>query len=52
VLPDDSPVRGEIRLANIRSLDLFARVIRYAGCKAPARVASEVREKLGMLIAI
>jgi len=52
VLSEDSPIRGEILLANIRSLDLHARVIRFAGFKVSVHVASKVRKKLGALIAI
>jgi mRNA interferase MazF len=52
VLPDDSPIQGEILLSNIRSVDMRARVVRYAGHNIPSRSARAVREKLEALITI
>src|SRR5208283_4566344 len=39
VLPDDSPIAGEVLLSNIRSLDMRARKIRFAGYRIPKRTA-------------
>jgi mRNA interferase MazF len=52
VLPVDGPISGEVLLSNIRSLDMRARAIRFAGYKVAAATAREVREKLGALISI
>ena len=52
VLPRGSMIDGEILLSHIRSIDMLARPVRYAGAKIDAKTASAVREKLGALIAI
>jgi mRNA interferase MazF len=52
VLPDDSPIKGEILLSHIRSLDMLARTIRSTGYRIPERSARAVREKLAALIAV
>ena len=52
VLPDDSPVRGEILLSNLRSLDMRARTIRFAGYRIPERTAQAVRARLEALITV
>ena len=52
VLPDGSVIAGEILLNQIRSIDTLARPVRFAGSKIPPAIASRVREKLGLLIAI
>jgi mRNA interferase MazF len=52
VLPEDSPVRGEILLSNLRGLDMRARAIRFAGYRIPERTAQAVREKLEALITV
>ena len=52
VLPDDSPVRGGILLGNLRSLDMRARTIRFAGYRIPERTAQAVRAKLEALITV
>jgi mRNA interferase MazF len=52
VLPDDSPIQGEILLSQIRSVDMQARTIRSTGHRIPERSARAVREKLEPLIAI
>jgi mRNA interferase MazF len=52
VLPEDSPIAGEILLSNLRSLDMRARTIRFAGYRIPERTAQAVREKLEALITV
>jgi mRNA interferase MazF len=52
VLPPQFPIAGEILLSNIRSVDLFARTIRFSGHKVDANTAAAVREKLNTLIVI
>ena len=52
VLPDGLPLQGEILLSHIRSLDMLARPVRYAGAAVPAATAAMVREKLAALIPI
>jgi mRNA interferase MazF len=52
VLPEDSPIAGEILLSNLRSLDMRARAIRFAGCRIAEPTARAVREKLEALITI
>lgn len=51
VLAANSPVAGEILLNQIRSIDLLARPVRFAGNIAPEQ-EREVREKLDLLITI
>jgi mRNA interferase MazF len=52
VVPEGSPIAGEILLSNIRSLDASARAIRYAGANIPPKTAQLVRAKLAALITI
>jgi mRNA interferase MazF len=52
VLPDGLPIGGEILLSHVRSIDIRARPILYAGASVPAEIAQEVRAKLNVLIAI
>ncbi len=52
VLPEGSPISGEILVANIRSLDGLARPLRLIGAKVDEGVAREIRARLDALIAI
>ena len=52
VLPEGFPIKGEILLSHIRSIDIEARPIVYAGAKLTSPAAQAVREKLAVLIAI
>jgi mRNA interferase MazF len=52
VLPAGLPFAGEILLSHLRSVDIRARKILYAGAGIPADVAREVRAKLNLLISI
>ncbi len=52
VLPDGLPVAGEILISHVRSIDILARPIRYAGASVPARIANLVRAKLHSVISI
>lgn len=51
VLPHDAPVSGEILLHQIRSIDILARPLKFAG-RVSEEVAREVREKMGTLVGI
>ena len=51
VLPEGSPVAGEILLHQIRSVDILARPLKFAG-RVSEEVAGKVRERLGMLVGI
>ena len=51
VLPHGSPLSGEILLNQIRSIDILARPVKFAG-RVNDEVARDVRAKVGMLIAI
>src|SRR5215469_16312482 len=50
VLPPGLPISGEILTSHIRSIDMLARPIRYAGAAAPPEVAQLVRAKLNAFI--
>jgi mRNA interferase MazF len=52
VLPDDSPIRGEILTYQVRSIDTLARPIRFAGAAATPAVLFEVRAKLAALCGV
>jgi mRNA interferase MazF len=52
VLPEGLPIAGEILLSHLRSIDIQARRIRYAGAAIPAETAREVRARLDVLISI
>jgi mRNA interferase MazF len=52
VLPEGLPIAGEILLSHVRSIDIRARPILYAGAAVPAEIAQAVRAKLDLLIAI
>lgn len=52
ILPPGLPIGGEILTSHIRSIDIVARPIRYAGAAVPPEVAHLVRAKLNALITI
>jgi mRNA interferase MazF len=52
VLPENSPIKGEILLSHIRSVDMQARPIRSARHRISERSARAVREKLAAPITI
>lgn len=52
VLPPGLPVTGEVLLSHIRSIDTFARPVRYAGARVPPDVARLVRAKLESFMVI
>ena len=52
VLPPGLPVEGEILLSHIRSIDMLARSIRYAGASVPATTRSAVRARLESFITL
>jgi mRNA interferase MazF len=52
VLPPGLPVAGEILTSHIRSIDITARPIAYAGAAVTASVATEVRAKMAAFITI
>jgi mRNA interferase MazF len=52
VLPAGLSVSGEILTSHIRSIDIQARPVRYAGAAVPAETARLVREKLAAFIVI
>lgn len=51
VLPEGSPVAGEILLHQIRSVDALARPMKFIG-RIDGKTANAIREKLSLLIAI
>ena len=52
VLPPGLPVAGEILTSHIRSIDVAARPVRYAGAAVPAETALLVRAKLDAFLTI
>jgi mRNA interferase MazF len=52
VLPAGLPVSGEILTSHVRSIDMLARPISYAGAAVPAPTLDEVRGKLAALIGL
>jgi mRNA interferase MazF len=52
VLPPGLVVAGEILLSHIRSIDIVARPVAYAGGTVPRWLADEVRAKLDAIIRI
>lgn len=52
VLPKGLPIAGEILVSHIRSIDIEARPVRYAGGAVPADIAQLVRAKLNSFITI
>jgi mRNA interferase MazF len=52
ILPPDLPVAGEILLSHLRSIDIEARPVRYAGAAVSAETARLVRAKLETFLTI
>ena len=52
VLPADLPVRGEILISHLRSIDTQARPVRYAGAAVSVEIARLVRAKIDAITAI
>ena len=52
VLPDGLPITGEILTSHIRSIDLRARPVRYAGVAVATETAQLVRAMLDVVITI
>jgi mRNA interferase MazF len=52
VLPSDLPISGEILLSHIRSIDIRARPLRYAGGGVPPETTHLIRAKLDSFITI
>jgi mRNA interferase MazF len=52
VLPPNLPVSGEILTSHVRSIDVGARPVRYAGGAIPRETAQLVRAKLESFITI
>jgi mRNA interferase MazF len=52
VLPPNLPISGEILTSHIRSIDITARPIRYAGGAVPPETAQLVRAKLDSFLTI
>ncbi len=52
VLPAGLPVTGEILISHVRSIDILARPIRYAGATLTADLARQIRAKLASFITI
>lgn len=52
VLPAGLPIVGEVLTSHLRSIDIQARPIRYAGASVPADIAQLVRAKLDAFITI
>lgn len=52
VLPEGFPISGEILLSNLRSIDVDARLVRFAGASIPPETAEEVRAKLALMITV
>ena len=52
VLPADSPITGEILVAQVRSLDALARPVRFSGVRIAEGVLSDVRKNIAFLLGI
>lgn len=52
VLPEGLPVAGEILVGSLRSIDILARPITFAGAKVPDAIRAAVRERLALLITV
>ena len=49
VLPSGLPVAGEILTSHVRSIDVLARPLRYAGARVADATLAEARAKLAVL---
>lgn len=52
LLPPDLPIAGEILISHVRSIDIEARPVRYAGSAVSPETARLVRAKLDAFITI
>jgi mRNA interferase MazF len=52
VLPDGLPIKGEILIGHIRSIDMAARPCKFSGIRVPPETLVEIRAKLGVLAGI
>lgn len=52
VLPETSPLRGEILTSHVRSIDALARPVLDSGAKVAPELLAEVRAKLAFLCGI
>jgi mRNA interferase MazF len=52
VLPPGLPVAGEILISHVRSIDMLAGSVLYAGASIEPSLATEVRAKLTAFITI
>lgn len=52
VLPESLPISGEVLVSHVRSIDIEARPIRYAGGPVPDETAQLVRAKLDSFVTI
>jgi len=52
VLPAESPIKGEILVSQLRSLDALARPVRFSGVKVDGRVLADVKRKIAFLCEI
>jgi mRNA interferase MazF len=52
VLPPGLPVSGEILISHLRSIDIGARPVRFAGGAVPRQTAQLVRAKLDSFVTI
>jgi mRNA interferase MazF len=52
VLPPGLPVSGEVLISHLRSIDIGARPVRFAGSAIPRQTAQLVRAKLDSFVTI
>jgi mRNA interferase MazF len=52
VLPAGLPISGEVLVSHLRSIDVAARPVRYAGSAVPPETAQLVRAKLDTFLTI
>ena len=52
LLPAGLPIQGEILISHLRSIDVGARPVRYAGAAIPREIAQYVRAKLDSFVTI
>ena len=52
VLPAGLPVAGEVLVSHVRSIDMEARGVRYAGACVPPETRSAVRSRLDLFVTV
>jgi mRNA interferase MazF len=52
ILPPGLPISGEVLVSHVRSIDIAARPVRYAGAAVDASVAEDVRARLAAILDI